>query len=127
MLCSLLGVCLLLLAAQKAGSFSITPRHLLMSKLAAEKLQLSSKSTQQKIAASYNPVVDIVLIAGIERKAKSFSVIHLVDSNVADYLVVLEGANRPHVSALADIVEVKRELLCTDIALQLTFFMRRRR
>jgi glutamate dehydrogenase/leucine dehydrogenase len=117
MLCSLLGVCLLLLAAQKAGSFSITPRHLLMSKLAAEKLQLSSKSTQQKIAASYNPVVDIVLIAGIERKAKSFSVIHLVDSNVADYLVVLEGANRPHVSALADIVEVKRELLCTDIAL----------
>lgn len=79
--------------------WGVAPKHLDQSH------QRAAGSVQDEF--TIDPLVDVILMAGIERKAKSFTVLNLVDSNIADYFIILEGGSKPHISALADIVEVR--------------------
>jgi ribosomal silencing factor RsfS len=68
---------------------------------------LPESKNVDKNPIEFNPVVDVVLMSGIERKAKSFTLVKLKDeSTVADYHVILEGSSKPHINAIADFVEV---------------------
>jgi ribosomal silencing factor RsfS len=120
-LCVFLLLLVVSLLAVECESF-LHPRSRFLSSGHRAAIQRRTKTRLQSIISSYllpqaknldknpiefDPVVDVVLMSGIERKAKSFTLVKLKDeSTVADYHVILEGSSKPHINAIADFVEL---------------------